>query len=166
MAIREIKRQAGGMTETWQRARGGEKCFLSFAQLITLLFATCECVLRQTRLISEAQAGRPPSHINSGQSCFLACRSSPRHQPPYFFIYLTALLKSLISLGGNSFFPVFLFVQLFLSGFQSRSLSVLPCVTAFYFVLLFCYLYSGATATLMPLLISIICLFRLLLSVV
>lgn len=143
MTIREIKRQAGGMTETWQRARGGEKCFLSFAQLFTLLFATCECVLRQTRLISEAQAGRPPSHINSGQSCFLACRSSPRHQPLYFLIYLTALLKSLISLGGNSFFPVFLFVQLFLSGFQSRSLSVLPCVTAFYFVLLFCYLFLG-----------------------
>lgn len=110
------------MTETWQRARGGEKCFLSFAQLFTLLFATCECVLRQTRLISEAQAGRPPSHINSGQSCFLACRSSPRHQPLYFFIYLTALLKSLISLGGNSFSPSF-----YLSNFFSLAFNLALC---------------------------------------
>lgn len=70
----------------------------------------------------------------------LSCWSFPWHRPLYFFIYLTPPLKSRLA-GRKLIFSVFPFVQLPLSCSQSLSLSVLPCVTAFHFVLLFFYLF-------------------------
>lgn len=71
-------------------------------------------------------------------SILVTAASFPQHRPLCFFIYLTPLLKSLISLVRNSFFRFSICQTSFDSLSITLFLSVLPCVTAFHFIL-FCH---------------------------
>lgn len=131
--------------ETRWQTGGYKNIFPAFSITVNsvTLPATCKSVvLRQRHYLSVSTADRRfPSHINSGHCCVLSCQSFPRHRPLYFFIYLTPLLKSLISLVGNSFFPSLhlsnsLCLAFNLSLCQSShvsQLSILYCYFATYF---------------------------------
>lgn len=74
--------------------------------------------------------------------------------PATVLLHLSHATSQISHLTGRKLiFSVFPFVQLPLSAVQSLPLSVLPCVAAFYFALLFCYLFLGPFR-LLPLLIS------------